>query len=1125
MNFLKKNFVGFFYLAAVLFLTVPASSLFAWDDINIVTPTYSLANQAGYSNQTVVPDGAGYNDVIANGVRVYYNGIATSSVTGALIFDKNTLDLFNSFGFSQAATSPVAVTRFSLTNQANTYNNTVLPGTFSLIISNNILQAAKKDDTAYNNSHTLTFDAIKGNLYGAFVQTNNSDIGTVSLDKNVVNSILNTNKDMYGAQAILNITANNITLPSSALSVTANQVNIFNGTLDKNNIVGGAIAADVQGLNSALTLATPTVANNKITVTRGTFNETALTGGLLSVKSDKLSQTVNIGGTITGNQLDIKGGEYNTGRLIGGSLMLDREQGTYASSSFTSAVTGNTITISNGDFYNSLIVGGITASTNNTDTLSGVTLSGNTIEISGTANLDDRTWLAGGFTTGTNAYNNNTLTINKQPAHNPLHPNAPAVSVYGVDGFDTYNFDITNALNGDVYLSASQGNGHENALFKQFNLNAINAAWDVNGATVNWTTSDSNRPAGLTALGSSVTLMQETSGYKMTGTLANAGSTTNFTDSGITYTYQLLQSPSSVYVLLNNATGTTWNNGDINMTAGANSGDDVAMTISGTVTAPNITVASNSLADAALTAGTLDVTANDTALNLTAAKNAQKNATFTNININNHNLTKSGNAFYSFTNMGVTGTANISALDVVGTSTATFNSGANATIGEINFVSGGSLTTAGAGAYMFNTLNVYQTGNLTGTFTGNLTANSGQWLNFFINGDTVKNSTLLNVTGSADITGSNVRIGILDTLPSFALNDQLVLLNAAGGLTGTPATTGLSNVGLKQYQFDITTASNQLLATVTNVQLNENAKAFSEGRAVAAALVSQGGDFIAQEAITAAQQAADRTAGTATFGAIGGGHSRYKTGSHVDLTAFNAAVGLSHEIKDWYNADWLVGSFVEYGIADYDTFNGFYSGDVKGKGTSQYVGLGIMSKAVSQQNTYLEISGRIGRAETDFKGAVYSANDADYDYATVYYGAHAGLGYIWQWSEAVNLDLAAKYFWSHQGGKTVTVLSSDEIIFKDTDSSRARAGARFNFQLGEFWAPYVGAAYDYEFDGKAHATTYGMDIDAPGLTGGTAIAEAGLTYTGDALTVGIGGQGYAGKRRGASGHIRLGWAF
>jgi hypothetical protein len=74
--------------------------------------------------------------------------------------------------------------------------------------------------------------------------------------------------------------------------------------------------------------------------------------------------------------------------------------------------------------------------------------------------------------------------------------------------------------------------------------------------------------------------------------------------------------------------------------------------------------------------------------------------------------------------------------------------------------------------------------------------------------------------------------------------------------------------------------------------------------------------------------------------------------------------------------------------------------------------------------------------------------------------------------------------------------------------------------------PYFGAAYEYEADGKAHATIYGTQLDAPELKGSTGIGEIGISLNaGTNFNLDFGVQGFVGKRKGLAGNVVLSFNF
>jgi outer membrane autotransporter protein len=284
-----------------------------------------------------------------------------------------------------------------------------------------------------------------------------------------------------------------------------------------------------------------------------------------------------------------------------------------------------------------------------------------------------------------------------------------------------------------------------------------------------------------------------------------------------------------------------------------------------------------------------------------------------------------------------------------------------------------------------------------------------------------------------------------------------------------------------------------------------------------------------------AVQAAQGASGLAAFASISAGSSRYDTGSHVDVKGFSLMTGLSWG-HDFTPGRLTLGAFFEYGSGDYDTRNSFSNSSVKGDGDADYTGGGILGRfdfAGSENgNFYAEASGRIGGMNNDFDSSSLRDSQgrkvkSEYDSSSTYYGLHAGAGYIWNVTDAAALDLYAKYLWTRQEGDSVTLNTGDPVRFEDADSHRARAGARLSYTLSDVVKPYAGAAWEYEFDGEAEASSYGRSIKAPELKGGTGIGELGLII-GKAdfpLSLDLGVQGYLGTREGVTGSLQLKFTF
>ena len=415
-------------------------------------------------------------------------------------------------------------------------------------------------------------------------------------------------------------------------------------------------------------------------------------------------------------------------------------------------------------------------------------------------------------------------------------------------------------------------------------------------------------------------------------------------------------------------------------------------------------------------------------------------------------------------------------------------------------------------------------------------------MNFYLPITMTAGGTMLAVSGTADITGSTVNVGIAGGSSPLQMGDQVVLIDA-GTLTGAPVNdtangTGMQGVTLL-YDFDITTQGNQLLAAVTasdsgsgsGPHINPQTKALSEGVVGAVSLVNQSADLIAGKGMIQATGAAAQGAGFGAFGALTGGWSRYDTGSHVDMSSVSLMAGISRR-AELQPGKLLLGAFFEYGNGSYDTYNSFSNAaSVHGDGDIYHLGGGIIGRMDFTGNFYAEASARAGNVRNDYNGGDlrdFWGRSAQYESSTAYYGVHLGAGYVWNLTDKAALDLYGKYFWTHQAGDTLRLSTGDPVDFEDVDSHRLRVGTRFSYAVNQTINPYVGCAYEHEFDGKARVTTNGYAIAAPSLEGGTGIGELGLTFKPTKelpVSLDLGIQGYVGTREGVTGSLHIRYDF
>lgn len=460
-----------------------------------------------------------------------------------------------------------------------------------------------------------------------------------------------------------------------------------------------------------------------------------------------------------------------------------------------------------------------------------------------------------------------------------------------------------------------------------------------------------------------------------------------------------------------------------------------------------------------------------------------------------------------------------------------------------------------------------RTGNTLEVRTSGLKAvNVGNFASyrFILPEKTTAGTTVLTLTDAkgTDISNSSVGVAVAGGKPLLRKGDSVTLLANEHGLKAE----GMTHERLSarqgvfvEYDFDLKATDTSLLATVagdaepvtgraggerqgggTAARLAPQAKAPLEGVLANVALSNIGADLVAGQGIDQARTAVatkgDGPAwGIAPFAAVTGTRSRYQTGSHVDLSGVAFMTGFAKRVETSM-MDILAGVFFEAGFARVDTHNSFSDGSsVDGDGRSSYYGGGLLARLDLKEDLlkglYLEGSFRYGRLNSqwqsdDLHDAV-SGRKAEYDLSTPYYGLHAGLGYVWDLTDSLALDVYGKYFWTHTDGQSTHIVD-DPWSFDSVDSQRLRLGARLGYEFCQQVTGYAGAAWEHEFNGKARATTYGLEAPAPSLKGDSGLLEAGLTLkpvAGSGLSLDFGVQGHTGVRQGVSGTALVRYEF
>ena len=353
--------------------------------------------------------------------------------------------------------------------------------------------------------------------------------------------------------------------------------------------------------------------------------------------------------------------------------------------------------------------------------------------------------------------------------------------------------------------------------------------------------------------------------------------------------------------------------------------------------------------------------------------------------------------------------------------------------------------------------------------------------------------------GTAGTTPTND--GTTDTTP--ANGGTVGTTPANGGTTGTPAAAGT------------TTPST---GTVAGSVLPQT-KSFVETRTAVSSVINNSQDSIVK--------AFANTSSTAPIVAgVSHGRMRVESGSYANINGTNIVLGLGKQAGKTY---W--GPFVEMGWARYDSH---LDSGLRADGNAKYYGVGVYGKTTYDNGIYLEGSIRGGRTSYNYESneikTATKTVHTSYDAHNMYYAVHVGLGKVVSYGNGYEGTVYGNLFYSHQGEATATLKGEglgETYTFAGVNSLRTRLGYKVSKQLGNSYTGYVGAAYEHEFSGEAHATVKGASTLAPSLGGSSGLVEVGVTYgsTVDTFTGTLNVEGWFGQKRGTTIGGRVNWKY
>ena len=316
--------------------------------------------------------------------------------------------------------------------------------------------------------------------------------------------------------------------------------------------------------------------------------------------------------------------------------------------------------------------------------------------------------------------------------------------------------------------------------------------------------------------------------------------------------------------------------------------------------------------------------------------------------------------------------------------------------------------------------------------------------------------------------------------------------------------------------------SDLVFRTKTAAGVSEQTHKAVMGVEATMALLASGSEYVANVLDGLGDASNAGKDGVSTAASLGGGHSRLETGSHVSANTWNAAVGVG-ATKETKKGTLQYGIFGEYGKASYT----LHSDAGKSDGDAHYAGGGILAKWTNKHDVYAEASFRLGRVSDNANDLLRDAkgNAYGYDIDANYFGAHVGVGKVFNYKGGKSLDVYGKYFYTRRDGAEFDAVQHYNL--DSVSSSVLRIGARYGSN-DKKWNWYGGLAYEYEFDGEAKGTVNGTEIRAASIKGSSVRAELGMrmdaTKTNPWQTE-ISIYGYGGKHRGIGGNVSVAYTF
>ncbi|MCR5083885.1 MAG: autotransporter domain-containing protein [Succinivibrionaceae bacterium] len=390
-------------------------------------------------------------------------------------------------------------------------------------------------------------------------------------------------------------------------------------------------------------------------------------------------------------------------------------------------------------------------------------------------------------------------------------------------------------------------------------------------------------------------------------------------------------------------------------------------------------------------------------------------------------------------------------------------------------------------------------------------------------------SRTLTVTAesNSNLSGSNYALVYSDAGVTESSN-SVTEVKATGTLTETVyenASVATSADGKLLYA-DLTGATS---ASGTSTTATKESETLPAAHLASAALVSSLNGFSAGEGLEAAVGAASSGSGLAAFGALGGSSLTYRIGSHLDVDALNASVGVARRIGMQGDTGLTLAAFLDLGTGSARS----HVASASGKSDNKSFGVGLGARYRFPGGAFLDATARIGRTRADFKGEYQrTGKEAKYQSDSLYLGLSLGGGYDFAVSDRLALTPYARYCYTHVDADTTHVrldgLTDNGLRLSSISAHTIRAGLRGDYRLNGQVTLRAGLALEHTWRGKAHSRLAGVSLATPSLSGSSGILEVGVRCTPQGvpgLSLGLGLAGRVGDVHGVAGQFRLAYAF